>query len=46
VLVHRLAEGDAGSRIAVLDAATLEERAAVELPAVVPFGFHGVWVGG
>jgi carotenoid cleavage dioxygenase-like enzyme len=45
LLVHTLADGDAGSRLRVLDAATLEERAAVELPVVVPFGFHGAWVG-
>jgi carotenoid cleavage dioxygenase-like enzyme len=44
LLVHRLADGDAGSRICVLDAATLAERAAVQLPAVVPFGFHGAWL--
>ena len=43
LLVHRLADDDAGSRICVLDAATLETRATVELPRVVPFGFHGAW---
>lgn len=45
LLVHTLADDDAGSVVRVLDAATLEERAAVELPRVVPFGFHGAWVG-
>lgn len=44
LLVHRLADADAGSRICVLDAATLAERAVVQLPAVVPFGFHGHWL--
>lgn len=45
LLVHTLADDDAGSVVRVLDAATLDERAAVELPVVVPFGFHGAWVG-
>lgn len=45
LLVHTLADDDAGSVVRVLDAATLQERAAVELPCVVPFGFHGAWVG-
>lgn len=45
LLVHTLADGDTGSRLRVLDAGTLEERAAVQLPVVVPFGFHGAWVG-
>jgi carotenoid cleavage dioxygenase-like enzyme len=31
--------------VRLLDAASLDERAAVALPAVVPFGFHGAWVG-
>ena len=43
LLVHSLADGACGSCIRVLDAATLEERASVELPTVVPFGFHGAW---
>lgn len=43
LLVHTLADDDAGSRVRVLDAATLDERAAIELPVVVPFGFHGAW---
>lgn len=45
LLVHTLADGDAGSRLRVLDAATLDERAVVELPVVMPFGFHGAWAG-
>lgn len=45
LLVHTLADSDAGSVIRVLDAATLDELASVELPVVVPFGFHGAWVG-
>lgn len=45
LLVHTLADTDAGSVIRVLDAATLDERASIALPAVVPFGFHGAWVG-
>ncbi len=43
LLVHALADGDPGSRIRVLDAATLDERAAIRLPHVLPFGFHGAW---
>jgi len=43
LLVHTLADDDAGSVVRALDAATLDERAAVELPVVVPFGFHGAW---
>jgi carotenoid cleavage dioxygenase-like enzyme len=46
LLVHRLADDDVGSRICVLEAATLETRATVELPRVVPFGFHGAWAPG
>jgi carotenoid cleavage dioxygenase-like enzyme len=46
LLVNTLSDGDAGSVIRVLDAATLDEHAAVELPAVVPFGFHGAWHAG
>ena len=43
LLVHTLADDDAGSRVLALDAATLDELAAVELPRVVPFGFHSAW---
>ncbi len=43
LLVHTLADADPGSRIRVLDAATLAERAVIELPHVIPFGFHGAW---
>ena len=32
------------SRLVVLDAATLEDVAAVHIPARIPFGFHGTWV--
>lgn len=32
------------SRLLVLDAATLEDVAAVHIPARIPFGFHGNWV--
>jgi carotenoid cleavage dioxygenase-like enzyme len=46
LLVHTLADDDPGSRIRVLDAATLEERAVIEVPHVIPFGFHGAWRGG
>jgi carotenoid cleavage dioxygenase-like enzyme len=46
LLVNTLSDGDAGSVIRVLDAATLDEHAAIELPAVVPFGFHGAWHAG
>ncbi|MCX7902570.1 MAG: carotenoid oxygenase family protein, partial [Burkholderiaceae bacterium] len=45
LLVHTLADADAGSIVRVLDAATLDQHAAVELPVVVPFGFHGAWAG-
>ena len=43
LLVHTLGDADVGSCIRVLDAATLDERAAVEVPHVIPFGFHGAW---
>ncbi len=43
LLVHTLADSDTGSRIRVLDAATLAERAVIEVPHVIPFGFHGAW---
>ena len=39
--VHRRAEGLSDLR--VLDAATLEDVAAVHLPGRVPAGFHGNW---
>jgi len=32
------------SELLILDAATLEEIAAVHLPARVPNGFHGNWI--
>lgn len=43
LLVHTLADCDPGSRVRVLDAATLAERAVIEVPHVIPFGFHGAW---
>jgi beta,beta-carotene 9',10'-dioxygenase len=46
LLINTLGDADPGSRIRVLDAATLEERAVIELPHVIPFGFHGAWEGG
>ena len=45
LLVHTLSDNDTGSRMRVLDAATLEERAVIEVPHVIPFGFHGAWKG-
>jgi beta,beta-carotene 9',10'-dioxygenase len=45
LLVHTLGDADPGSRIRVLDAATLDEQAAIEVPHVIPFGFHGAWRG-
>ncbi|MEW6704288.1 MAG: carotenoid oxygenase family protein [Pseudomonadota bacterium] len=44
LLVHTLADEDPGSVIVALDAATLQEQARIELPHVVPFGFHGAWL--
>lgn len=43
LLVHTLTDTAAGSCVRVLDAADLRERAAIELPHVMPFGFHGAW---
>ena len=43
LLVHTLADDDDGSVIVALDAASLEEQARIELPHVIPFGFHGAW---
>jgi carotenoid cleavage dioxygenase-like enzyme len=43
LLVPTLADDDPGTVIAVLDAATLGELARIELPHVVPFGFHAAW---
>jgi beta,beta-carotene 9',10'-dioxygenase len=44
LLVHTLADDDPGSVIVALDAATLQELACIELPHVIPFGFHGAWL--
>lgn len=43
LLVPTLADGDAGSVVAVLDPASLECRATLALPQVVPFGFHAAY---
>ena len=43
LLVNTLGDTDAGTRIRVLDATTLDEMAAIEVPHVIPFGFHGAW---
>lgn len=41
--VPTLADGDAGSVVAVLDAASMRPLAWLRLPAVVPFAFHGLF---
>jgi carotenoid cleavage dioxygenase-like enzyme len=43
LIVHTLADDDEGSVVAVLDAASLQEMGRIELPHVIPFGFHGAW---
>lgn len=43
LLVPTLADGDAGSVVAVLDAASMRPLAWLRLPAVVPFAFHGLF---
>ena len=35
---------DDTTRLVVLDSATLEDVASVEIPARVPYGFHGNWI--
>ena len=40
--VHDIAER--ASRLVILDAGTFEAVAAVQIPARIPFGFHGNWV--
>jgi carotenoid cleavage dioxygenase-like enzyme len=32
------------SNLIVVDASSLRQQAATELPARVPFGFHGTWL--
>lgn len=43
LLVPTLADGDATTVIAVLDAARLECRALLQAPQVIPFGFHAAF---
>lgn len=45
LLVPTLADGDAGTQLAVLDPASMQCLATLELPQVVPFGFHAAWNG-
>lgn len=45
LLVPTLADGDATTIVAVVDAATMELRAELHLPQVVPFGFHAAFDG-
>jgi len=41
--VSTLADGDLSTRLAVLDPRRMECLALVEMPQVVPFGFHGAF---
>jgi beta,beta-carotene 9',10'-dioxygenase len=43
LLVCTLADGDASTKLAVLDPRLMECLAMVEMPQVVPFGFHGAF---
>jgi beta,beta-carotene 9',10'-dioxygenase len=43
LLVPTLADDDAATKIAVLDASTLEWRSMLQAPQVVPFGFHAAF---
>ena len=43
LLVPTLADGDAGSVVVVLDAASLQCRASLTAPQVIPFGFHAAF---
>jgi carotenoid cleavage dioxygenase len=44
VLLGFVHHPDDTTRLAVLDAATLEDVATVHLPVRVPYGFHGNWI--
>lgn len=43
LLVPTLADDDAATMIALLDASTLEPRAMLQAPQVIPFGFHAAF---
>lgn len=43
LLVPTLADDDAGTVIGVVDAASMECRARLHAPQVIPFGFHAAW---
>ena len=43
LLVPTLADRDAGTMIAVLDARSLQPTAMLEAPQVIPFGFHAAF---
>ncbi|MBC5764195.1 carotenoid oxygenase family protein [Ramlibacter albus] len=43
LLVPTLADDDTGSVVAVVDPASMQARATLHLPQVVPFGFHAAW---
>lgn len=45
LLVPTLADDDAASVIAVVDAATMQCLATLHAPQVIPFGFHAAWAG-
>ena len=44
LLVPTLADGDEGTRIGVVDAASMQCLALLHVPQVIPFGFHAAWV--
>ncbi|HNP72007.1 MAG TPA: carotenoid oxygenase family protein [Kouleothrix sp.] len=44
LLVPTLADGDEGTRIGVVDAASMQCLALLHAPQVIPFGFHAAWV--
>jgi carotenoid cleavage dioxygenase-like enzyme len=43
LLVPTLADGDAGTVVCVVEPASMRCMATLELPQVVPFGFHAAW---